>query len=66
MQRSDKPWAAAVAAARANKTFVRVSPRESPRNHQSDHPPTWVAVPNRQSMEAAQVPKPLRKNVLKK
>ncbi len=49
MQRSDKPWAAAAAAARANETYVRVSPRKNPRNHQSDHPPTWVA--HRQSLE---------------
>ena len=49
MQRSDKPWTAAVAAARANVSYVRVSPRKSPRNHHSNHPPTWVAVPDRQS-----------------
>ena len=49
MSRSDKPWSAAVAAARANVTYVRVQQRKSPRNHQSDHPATWVAVENPQS-----------------
>lgn len=49
MSRSDKPWSAAVAAARANVTDVRVQQRKSPRNHQRDHPATLVAVPNRQS-----------------
>jgi hypothetical protein len=44
-----KPWTAAVAAARANVTYVRVQQRKSPRNHQSDHPATWVAVENPQS-----------------
>jgi hypothetical protein len=44
-----KPWTAAVAAARANVTYVRVPQRKSPRNHQSDHPATWVAVENPQS-----------------
>jgi len=33
-------------AARANVTYV---PRKSPRNHQNNHPATWVAVHNRQS-----------------
>jgi hypothetical protein len=49
MSRSEKPWSAAVAAARANVTYVRVPQRKSPRNHQSDHPARWVAVPNRPS-----------------
>ena len=49
MSRSDKPWSAVVAAARANVTYVRVPQRKSPRNHQSDHPATWVAVENPQS-----------------
>ena len=38
-----------MAAARANVTYVRVQQRKSPRNHQSDHPATWVAVENPQS-----------------
>ena len=39
-----------MAAARANVTYVRVQQRKSPRNHQSDHPATWVAVENPQSV----------------
>ena len=46
-----KPWTAAVAAARANVTYVRVPQRKSPRDHQSNHPPPWVAVPDSSSDE---------------
>jgi len=49
MPPSERRWTAAVAAARANVTYVRVSPRKSPRNHQNNHPATWVPVHNRQS-----------------
>ena len=46
-----KPWTAAVAAARANVTYVRVPQRKSPRDHQSNHPPPWVAAPDSSSDE---------------
>ena len=60
MSRSDKPWSAAVAAARANVTYVRVSPRKSPRKH------TTVTIRRRglllriRNQMEAQVPTPLR------
>ena len=34
-------------------TYVRVPQRKSPRNHQSDHPARWVAVPNQPSDESS-------------